>query len=188
MLPATPPNTSDGKSSTRVAIGAQIEAATLADVVFAGRLFGELAFGEGTNDVLAPAFRLAFARSLDVDRTPSLGAARLRWTQASLEGCPIKIRFASTIHGRPCAGVSGGVLQAEGSGVGVTQSRNRPWVSGAAYARLSWELAPWLVAELDAGAVVPFFRETFFFEPNVSIYEAPIAAFSGHFGAAVRFP
>ena len=174
-------------SQTHVNVGGQLEGAAFAGAVFGGRLFGELEWGAPTR-TLAPAVRLAIGRTLEIDRQPVVGAATLRWTQASLEGCPIRLGIVNGLALRPCAGVSGGVLEAEATGVSANRSRTRPWVSIAAQARLVWSLVSWLALEAEGGAVAPLIRETFFFAPTVTVYEAPVVALFFRAGVTVRFP
>lgn len=172
----------------RVAVGAQAEGTALADLVLSGRVFGEISFGEDGRGFVAPAFRLAASRSLDRDRMPAIGTASLHWTQAALEGCPLRFLLVPTLAARPCVGISGGVLNAEGTVAGAARQRSRPWSSLSAHGRLSWEPSSTFSLEIEAGAVLPLVRETFFFEPSVPVYEAPIVAFLGRAGLALHFP
>ena len=68
------------------------------------------------------------------------------------------------------------------------QQRQRPWVAADMYVRLLWEPLRALVLDLELGGVLPFYRESFFFQPGVPIYEAPTVAAFGRIGAGVRFP
>ena len=66
--------------------------------------------------LLAPSFRGAFVRSLDVDKTPPLGSATLVWTKAGIDVCPLRIDLVSdALALRPCGAFDIGVLAAKGS-------------------------------------------------------------------------
>ena len=51
-----------------------------------------------------------------------------------------------------------------------------------------WEPLPFLDVELEVGVIAPLYRESFFFAPNVAVYEAPAAALLSRAGLGVRFP
>jgi hypothetical protein len=171
----------------RIEVGAGVEVAYVAGAVLSGRVFGDVEIGP-RGRVLAPAVRVAIARSADVDRSAQLGGATLRFTTGGLDVCPVRIAPAPAFALRPCAEVTAGVLQASGTGISATERRSRPWVSVAALARAAWEPVRWLVVEVEAGVIAPLFRESFFFEPGVPVYEAPRAALLGRAGLGVRFP
>ncbi len=181
-----PPPPAARSERTRFGIGVGVEAAMIANAVGAGRVLGEI---ELPGALFAPAFRVAVARSLSVDRTPALGTATLVWTKAAIDACPLRFDLVSdALALRPCAGFDIGVLRAEGSGVTDARSRSRPWMSTGAHARLVWSIASAFSLEVEGGLVVPLFRENFFFDPNVPIYEAPPIAGLFRGSAVVRFP
>ena len=164
-----------------------MEASFFAGAVPSGRLFGDLSIGP-RGGLFAPAIRLAVARSLDVDRAAAIGGATLRWTTAGLDACPIRIALAKPLALRPCAAADVGVLDASGTGFAGTVSRSRPWAAISALGRLVWEPLPFLDIELEGGVIAPLYRESFFFAPNVAVYEAPPAALLSRAGFGVRFP
>lgn len=163
------------------AVGAQAEVSAWSDAIVAFRLFGDLSLGH-------PSFRLAIARSLTVDRGAAIGSASLTWTTVSGTVCPLRLSLGGSFALRPCAELAGGTLSAEGQGVTAPESRSRPWITAAAHGRLVWALARAFALELEGGAMVPFFRESFFFMPGIPVYEAPPVAGFGRIGASVRFP
>ena len=171
----------------RIEVGVQVEAAFVAGAVPSGRLFGDVSIGP-REGLFAPALRLAVARSLDVNRTAAIGGATLTWTSVGLDACPLRVALARSVGLRPCVGGSAGVLDASGTGFAGTVSRSRPWATLSALARLVWEPLPWLDVELEAGVIGPLFRESFFFAPSVSVYEAPAIAFLSRAGLGLRFP
>ena len=171
----------------RLAAGVQAEVAFVAGAVASGRLFFDASLGP-RDALFAPALRLSLARSLAVDRAAAVGRASLQWTAGALEVCPLRFAVAGPLVVRPCAGASFGVLEASGSGITTTVSRSRPWVAASVLGRLVWEALPWLDVELEAGGIVPFYREEFFFEPSVPVYEAPPVAFLSRLGLGLRFP
>ena len=157
----------------------------IADAVLAPRIFVDVVLGSPPAEI---AVRVAVSRSLAVDRAARVGAATIEWTQASLAACVLRVDLARPLHLRPCAAFSAGWLDAAGANVTTPTSRTRPWLSAEATARLVWAPVRALVVELEAGALAPILRESFFFEPGVPVYEAPSVAFVGRAGAGVRFP
>jgi hypothetical protein len=150
-------------------------------------VFGQIELGDRTSPV-TPTVRVALSRSLEVERQPASGRATFQWTEASIEGCPLRVPIADRTAFRPCAAFAGGVLEAGSSGVDTARGRTRPWFSGAVHGRLGWEPLSNLELEIDFGAVLPLHRETFFFEPGVSVYRSPIIALSGRAGVGLQFP
>ena len=63
-----------------------------------------------------------------------------------------------------------------------------PWLTLSALTRFVWEPLAWLDVELEAGVIAPLYRESFFFAPSVSVYEAPALAFLSRAGLGLRFP
>ena len=51
-----------------------------------------------------------------------------------------------------------------------------------------WAIARAFAVEIEGGAMAPFFRESFFFEPGIPVYEAPAVVGFGRFSTSVRFP
>jgi hypothetical protein len=173
---------------TRIGAGTQVEGAFIASLVPSARVFAEVEVEHGRDHALAPSLRLGATRSIDMSRSPTVGGATLQWTMATLEPCPVRFYLAREIAMRPCGGVAVGVLDAQGSAVEHAQSRARPWVAASAQVRLVWEVHPLLAVELESGAVVPFVRESFVFNPDVPIYTPPPVAFLSRAGVSVRFP
>ncbi|MBS2020715.1 MAG: hypothetical protein JST00_48125 [Deltaproteobacteria bacterium] len=187
---ALPPAAAPG-SELALSAGLGAEASFLADLVGSGRVFADLEWRSPSRRVVRvdPSVRVAFARSLDVERTPAVGTATLRWTVGSAAGCPVRLSFGDVITLHPCAELTLGELDAEGGGAGVNggASRGRPWASIAAQGRAVWHvLGDRLRLELEAGGMTPLFRESFFFEPGVPIYEAPVFVGFGRVGLGVR--
>jgi hypothetical protein len=171
----------------RFASGVELEVSMIADAVLAGRVFGEIEIGDPRR-TWAPSLRVALGRSLDTERRVSAGGATLRFTQASFEVCPLRAAITASLSMRPCVGGSGGVLEAQGRDVNAAQSQTRPWATTFAHARFVWEPVPALGVELEAGALAPLYRDSFYFKPNIPVYQAPQVAFLGRAGLCVRFP
>ncbi len=188
---SAPPTAAAPRSELALSAGLGAEASFLADLVGSGRVFADLEWRSSSKRVVRvdPSVRVAFARSLDVDRTPAVGTATLRWTVGSAAGCPVRLSFGDVITLHPCAEFTLGELDAEGGGVGVNggASRGRPWASISTQGRAVWHvLGDRLRVELEAGGMTPLFRESFFFEPGVPIYEAPVFVGFGRLGLGVR--
>lgn len=159
----------------------------MADVVFGARWFGDVELNR-EDTVLAPSLRVFISRTFEVEQAADIGGGRLRWTQGGVAASPLLLAFARSLGLRLCAGGSVGIVEIEGIGVSDAQSRTRPWASVDATGRLAWTPIPALLLELEAGLLAPVFRETFFFSPAVSVYEAPALTWTGRAGAAMRFP
>lgn len=188
------PSPHDRVQNTRFGAGVAVEAAGLGAFVPSGRVFLEVVLRDRA-EVLAPSIRVFGARSLDVERSRSVGsavgAATLTWTYAGVDVCPVRVGLGGRLTLRPCAEVNAGVLAADSSGSsGVEQpaDRRRAWVAADLHGRLAWEPVRFLALELEGGALVPFVRETFLFLPRADVYQAPIIAVFGRAGASVRFP
>jgi hypothetical protein len=151
-----------------LSLGTAGELAMIADAVASLRLFGELelARDEDPSDLFAPSFRLALSRSFDRDRTHAATTATLLWTQASLDVCPIRLAVGAHVALRPCGSGSAGVLQAD-----ALVSRTRPWATLGAHGRAVWAPIGWLAFDIEVGAIAPLYRESFFFEPSIAVYE-----------------
>lgn len=167
--------------------GVQGEGAALADIVFGARLFGDVQLDLPGRRIFAPSVRLVVARTSAAAPPEARALARLRWTQAALEGCPLVFDLARAFDFRPCAGVSAGVVEAESSGVPNARSRTRPWMSVELHGRVAWSPVRALSLEIEAGSVAPLVRETFVLQPSLLVYEAPAIAFVGRGGVSVRF-
>jgi hypothetical protein len=151
----------------------------------AGRVFGDLEF-IGTMAAWSPSLRIAVLRSLDMTRRAATGSATLRFTQASLEACPLRFDLHPSIALRPCIGAAGGIVEAVGSGVEDAHPHVGPWAAILAHGRLTW--APGVVTvEAEIGGTVPLVRDSFVFDPNVPVYRAPPVAAVGRLGLGLRF-
>lgn len=170
---------------SRWTAGAGVEVSGVAGAVGLLRVFGEVDLG---GRVFAPSFRVAASRSLPVDRAALLGSANLTWTHGTIDLCPIRFDLATKVAARPCAGITLGVLEAEGSGIAVPKSEIRAWLAASVQGRVAWAPARALVVELEVGALAPMLRESFFFDPNVLVYQAPAIAGFGRVALGVRFP
>lgn len=178
-----------GALRPRFGVGTHLEAANLAGVVPIGRMFAEIDFDHPSAPIVAPSVRIGVARSVEVERRPSSGAATLEWAFATIEPCPVRFRIADGVAIRPCGGFAAGFLGVQGQGVANALSRTRPWFAVSGQVRLSWELASVLAFEVEGGVMTPLLRETFSFgRQDGSVYTAPSVAMLGRAGASVHFP
>ena len=138
--------------------------------------------GETTKDSqLASSFRLSggYARSGSVSTSTG---AQAHFAIASVQGdfCPIRIELSSSMHLRPCAGLTGGRLTGTGVGAGtITQSwsKNRPWATLDESLRLQIPLGKGWLSSIEAGLSEPLVGDTFVFERsglgNITIATMP---------------
>lgn len=128
--------------------------------------------------LLEPSFRLAFVRAA----TPTLdvpgGAAAFTWTVGRLDVCPIAwprrvVRFAE------CVRVEAGSLQ-------VAQAL-RPWVAMGPVVRAGWSFLSWAFAEGEAGLLLHFTQDRFFFPGQPTAYEVRLLGGTVGVGVGVHF-
>ncbi|HOU90457.1 MAG TPA: hypothetical protein PLU22_05395 [Polyangiaceae bacterium] len=79
-------------------------------------------------------------------------------TAARLEGCPVEL-FGAAITLRPCLGVEGGAVFAEGGGDSGPDDHGG-WAALAGHLRLGWALGRAVDLEAQLGAVAPLTRYT----------------------------
>jgi hypothetical protein len=129
--------------------------------------------------------RVALRRSLDATATSESGRAIFALTTARVEVCPLRVRLTSALAFFPCALGDAGLITAEGKDVTNAATHERPWFTAGATARLAiGAKSPRF--DLEAGAVVPLYRDTFRFTPSEFVYEAtgpvPFVSASVSFG------
>jgi hypothetical protein len=92
------------------------------------------------------------------------------------------------VYARPCAGLEGGTLAGGGLAIALARNETRPWLGGRLLGRIDWTFLDTLSAEVQIGAVMPFFRDDFVFDPSTRIYQAPPVMPFAALGLGVRFP
>jgi hypothetical protein len=160
-------------SSVHLGAGANVGVAGLSAP---GAVFVPFGFGDVAIDrpgLLAPSFRLGFARGAGDTIATSSGSASFTWSVGRAQVCPVRLRFASVFDARPCADVEAGVLAAQGTAVSHARSPDRAWVATGLDVRLEWIPTPAVHVELGGGVGVPLVRDTFVFEPAPRVYQAP---------------
>jgi hypothetical protein len=136
--------------------------------------------------MLSPSARVGFDQTLVATTSVAEGSAHFRWTRGQLELCPIVGSLAASLSVRPCGRIEAGIVHAAGDLVGTARSASTAWAGLSALARLEWVVVPPISLELQAGALVPLTRKTFYFQPTSEIYEPPPVAGFGGVGAGVR--
>lgn len=111
----------------------------------------------------------------------------MEWIAGRVEGCPLHRRFGR-ITFVPCLSIDAGTLEWTANPPGST----RTWVASNLLARGQLAIIGPLVAEAQAGLVVPFTRDRFGFGPHEGsgkvVHKVPILGASAGAGLALRFP
>ena len=152
-------------------VGASASTAVVPSLLFGPRVFVEVG---GVVDVWSsPRLRLSFERTASGRLDAGGGAVRFTWTVARADGCVAGWRDGH-LRFSPCLGVEVGALEAAGADVDHARGATRPWVAVGPVARFSWAFAGPFFLELDASARAALVRSQFFFQPNTSVYDAPV--------------
>jgi hypothetical protein len=131
--------------------------------------------------------RAAVTRAQSGTIGAAVGAAQFTWTAGQLDVCPARV-IAGGIEAAPCARIEGGVLDATGLQVDVTQSDSRPWLAIGGLARVRWTPLDPLFMVLDGALSRAVVRDHFYFSrPQTTIYDVPAVGAGMSLSAGVRF-
>jgi hypothetical protein len=138
------------------------------------------------NRLISPWIALRLARSFEGEAATSAGTAKLVFSSAALEACPLRLRVAEPLALFPCGRVAFGFVEAEGAGVTTPASALRGWGDVGLHARAALHLAGPLHLDGHVGARVPLFRDTYFVDTATTLYEIPrvLLAFGGELRVA----
>lgn len=133
------------------------------------------------NRLLSPWLALRLARSFEGEAATASGTAKLVFSSAALEGCPLRLRLAEPLALLPCARVAFGFVDAEGAGITTPASALRGWGDVGMHARAALRLAGPVHLDGHVGARFPLFRDTYFVDAATTLYEIPrvVLAFGG---------
>jgi len=119
----------------------------------------------------------------------SAGPFRAKFTASLLDlsGC-LPWALSPEIEAAPCAGIHGGILEAQGQQIDQPRTERRPWLAPRLGGRLAWAPQTGGLVELNLGAFTPLFRDSFLFEePRVEIHRPPALGFWGTLGGGFTF-
>ena len=119
----------------------------------------------------------------------SAGPFRAKFTASLLDlsGC-LPWALSPEIEAAPCAGVHGGILEAQGQQIDQPRTERRLWLAPRLGGRLAWAPQTGGLVELNLGAFTPLFRDSFLFEePRVEIHRPPALGFWGTLGGGFSF-
>jgi hypothetical protein len=174
---ATPPQRWSGSTGARIEIeGVGVPAP----------LPGFRAWLDVERAVHGPAFRFSVAQTLTATATRAEGSAHFSWTTFRLEGCPFRWSIGERVRARPCVGVETGFVRASGDRLAVELSPTRPWFAASASANVAVALSSSVSLEIEAAAIVPLYRDSFFFQQDTAIYKAPAVWAAGGAGVSMR--
>lgn len=176
-------NEAGGRSAhVAVAFGTSLEAHGLGEMVLGSALWIEGILPAR----LSPSLRLRFARGRSFTPGDDPRPAVFRLTTASLEPCFVAVE-GHRLELRPCAQLTGGVL--EGASAAFVPSTNevRPWASLGALVQGRWHFLGPLALEVSFGFTVPLVRDDFYFRPKTAVYQAPPFVLAGNVGVGTTF-
>lgn len=178
--PPEPP----AKTEISLGLGVGLEGATVLEARPSPVLV--LGFDVARNRLLAPWLALRLARSFEGEAATAAGTAKLVFSSAALEGCPLRLRLAEPLALSPCARVAFGFVEAEGAGISTPASALRGWGDVGMHARAALHLAGPVHLDGHVGARVPLFRDTYFVDAGTTLYEIPrvLLAFGGELRVA----
>lgn len=187
-LPPQPPARSPapGPSRSFVGLGAHLEASSFASASFGLRVFASLTIPR--EGLWAASFRLSVARTLPsvLDGVNGGQGGTLIMNDVEVEGCFMQWPPRAALV-RFCAWGLGGFVQSEGRGPSP-KSALAPWASAGIATPLTW--SPWRSLRLELRPAVgrTLLFDRYYFEPNTTVYEAPILYVRVGVGASVQFP
>jgi len=177
--PAAPPPS--GAKHTPPPLTWLLGASAGVDLVFPDSLFfpiGGLTLEADVNrkSGFSPSVRVALRTSLEATLESESGSASFALTTLRLEVCPLRAHLTDAVRLFPCAVMDGGVLRAQGNDVQGAQTHVRPWWAAGLGGRLAIGRSSPRV-DLEAGALVPLYRDEFRFTPDEFVYSATGPAF-----------
>ncbi|HEY5241547.1 MAG TPA: hypothetical protein VIJ22_08785 [Polyangiaceae bacterium] len=124
---------------------------------------------------LAWTFRAGFERASSGPVDAGNGAtADFTWTVGILDVCPTRWTLGA-LSLEPCVRAEAGVLEGAGGGIVPARDLKPPWVAVGPTGRARLFVAGPIFLELDAGARFPLTRTRYFFEPDETVDQPPVA-------------
>jgi hypothetical protein len=118
--------------------------------------------------------------------------AHVLWILARLELCPVRFPLQDdSVALGVCAGLDGGMLRSEGTGLPHPGTEIRPWFAPVSVGRVTWNLPGGLSVEGSGGITVPLERYGFDYQRgalSVNVSQAPALGAVATLGAGYRFP
>lgn len=141
-----------------------------------------LELGRGSDSLLSPSLRAGFEYANSGAQAVPGGGVRMVQSLAVLDLCPVRLAWQS-LRLIPCVHGEAGVVNAAGLDITPARADSRPWIAVGPLARARYLAASPFFFELSAGLNLPLQRDRFFFEPDNTVFHAPVV--SGFAGAAV---
>lgn len=179
--PSVSPTTASATYRGWVAFGA--EGSSLLEIRPAFAI--ELGLDIARDSLFSPSISLRASRSFTGEAILPAGTANMTFNAIALEPCPLRVKLGGPLELLPCARLAFGFVDAEATGITAPQSATRGWGDVGAHVKVVWKIAGPLRLSGHGGARFPLFRDRFFVDPNVTLYEAPPAVFA--FGGDVGF-
>jgi hypothetical protein len=139
---------------------------------------GLLAFVDlthSTGSAWSPSLRAGFLYANSGDQTVPGGGVRMVQTLATLDLCPLRwtawnLRIAPCLHGE------GGAVEVSGVGVSPARSETRPWLAAGVLGRVRYVVISPFFIEVYGGVDLTIQRDRFFFEPDNTVFRAPLVS------------
>ncbi len=180
------PSTPHAAGHSEWAVGAGAQAVGLAAPGALAALEVSVAWRWRSTRFFSPQVRLSALRTQDATVDALDTRTSLSWTFGRLELSPGQLGTRIAVEAAPF--VDAGVVTAGGGGPPQTFPSVRPWVAIGALARGALRPVRWISLEIEGGALLPLVRDTFYYSPAPTAYQAPAVAAFGGIGAAVHFP
>jgi hypothetical protein len=118
--------------------------------------------------------------------------ASFRFFAGRIDGCPYEARFARSLVLEPCLALEIGRVAATAKGAPALapSTERRWWVAGDLVGRVRFAPIPWIFAEIEVGAAVPFTRYVFLLgtpnDPRGEAHRVPAIGWVLGFGLGAR--
>ena len=120
----------------------------------------------GGPGIFSPRLAVAVVRSAGDTVTTPAGAAHFAWTAARIDACPVRLPSSGRFALRPCLSFDAGVLDVTGEQTYRASSTRLTWLALGGVVRAEYLPVTPLTLGLDAGVVVPFVHDRFYFDPG----------------------
>jgi hypothetical protein len=94
------------------------------------------------------------------------------------------VRF---VEASACGHVEVGLVRATGSNIVNGRGLTRLWLASGVHVGVRWPTGTRLFGQLELGASVPFLRDRYIFNPNMTIHETEIVTTWVSLGIGMRF-
>jgi hypothetical protein len=173
-----------GRSSLHFGVtgGASATMGTAPTVAWMIPVSAEIGWGLETS--VSPLVRAGFEHADSGEDAATGGDARFVLNAGTLDLCA-SFPVTRAVSLLPCLHAEGGTLLAAGSDIQPARSDTRPWLGLGAVGAVRYLVRSPVFVELSFGVRLPLVRDRFFFEPDTTVFQPPVAA--GFAGGCIGF-